>query len=1805
MATYDYSKIAKEVRREVESAINQEVSEIDLARIFKQLLDDYQIDLGEIDIKSTEFANVLSKVIQQTFKTAVKQVPKIQIDLSNYITLNKSDMFKTISGMYKEILDLGDEYGDALEEKNEELAKDLKQQLLDIQQEFVKAVTVGNKKFSFREDIERLKNEKPKLVKVLNDIFSEYDSYFYSDEPYHNKFQGIKTQVLNQLKDLSKEAPKAAQQSAKQVSKEINKMTGQIESSMKEAASGLEKAGKEVGKQATESIAEGITENKDAVVKVVEDVVATASEVRDSHSTSKGAENLGETISESVQKGVEAQGTELSKALINNIDQAKQDIVEPAKEVGKVVKEAVVQGAAIDEDDIDAILGKKDIAGQLGYGVKESTKNVIESLEEAHKAIDETFSPTQIFDNEIQQDIVMLENYKNTIAEIDRLKLEPETDEVKHKLEELNKLADYFASKISTIRSENTHVIDRSMMKFGYSWNNRLMEHYNEEQREGFWRVAGERSGLVVDNVSTEFSGISEEIKKIESQSEGLRNALTKDLSESRAYVSRTVADLEGLVETYEELQHTKEGSKDYQLYQKDIEVFSKRSPEVLQFLDKLKTWDDVHAFVKTDEWNDFLATLPKAHTYLESIGYDFDRMQQQSEISTATAIEEVIQAEVQMEKQSETATEAVKEEQDELQRKIEETIKSIEREKASLASLENMINGNVSYKGKKEATEALRHWNNELNNQENDGKVSDKTIVTYMNVRKAAEELSVAQSSLNKYYNPIAISQYEKALKSVKGSYDVTRQSIEMLENELKELQNNGVTQAEIQMGKQGEAATEQITGGLKEVQEEAEKTVESLQQVGDKLSIVGYHGAAKKWKGDAFDVNQTRAAQLGSGMYFVDSPEKLEGFLSRPGSGDIKKTELNLERCFMLTKDYISSIEDINKILGTTFDETTESKEVISAIRNFSKASKENSLSFRQSMLDLGYQGLYAGDNLANKKINDELVVYDDTLLQNLETINKADFQSLLNNVDSVTRAEVQMGEQGEIATEKIHEGLKEVQEEAEKTQQQLTEQIEKANTALEEQKQQIAELEGQNESLRSSLLAQGDELQHAYEEQGSLQYGLNNAESNANILKDELNEQKQITEELKRQNEEHQKTINAMHEEMEENQRFYTAVDEELGKERERAEALEASVENEKKLRQEAEANVKFYQEMSHIAASAQVEAEEKERQTSEANIELEKELKLQKEINDQLKEQTPIIKVYDTLNENISQLVERFKELRDTLDKTVDQFKEMYDIYIKLGGVDIQADRLGALNKVSDAQLDRLVAAIQSIQVIQKKTDSQAKEQPKAESELTDKVAKEVELQKKKTDELKKQTDELKEQAENTPPAPPSNNPPTPKPNNNPPKPNNNPSAPPKPPRNTPPSNNPPGGGNNNPPGGGGKGKNPANTRAIDEAIRYYEKLMKTESRFQELVTRVDFGQEISASAKAQLRTYKNIREEEQNILARIQQRSQALNTVIHQYETIKLQERQNAELRMRDEYTNEINNREKALTAKLDSGKYSPQTTDKVAGMFADWKLVQDAWPDPNDVKHLQLCVEQLKQMDETLEKAGNETKLRKLLLDVTSTINDNSKMSGEMRHDFDNLGDSIRQALDTGATQDQVQKLQNRFLELKNEMIKTGQAGKSFVGMIFNDISTASARMIAQYLSFQDWIRYFRQAISAVNDLDKALNQLKIVSGEASGTLNSIADSAYKLANSLGMSTTEVVSSITEWRRLGKTIDESMILAEQAARLSTGGLMDISSATTALVSSMQAFEMQADEVNKVVDQYIYLGKQLPVDNYIG
>ena len=243
-------------------------------------------------------------------------------------------------------------------------------------------------------------------------------------------------------------------------------------------------------------------------------------------------------------------------------------------------------------------------------------------------------SPSQVFDNEMQKNLVMLENYKNTVKEIDALKLEPNTDESKRKIEELNKLADYFVSQITVIRGENGYDVSPSMMIFGNQWNEQLKKYPNDKRNE-LYQLAKDKSGLQIDSVTQEFSGISSEIVNIESKSEALRESLTQAMQDSITYVKELKHSLITVAATEEELKAEK-NPKWIEGFNKDIDNAIAKFPELEKFKDEFTSEEQAWDFVKSDSWNDFLSTLPQAQKYLESIGYNFEKINSNQRKSTS-----------------------------------------------------------------------------------------------------------------------------------------------------------------------------------------------------------------------------------------------------------------------------------------------------------------------------------------------------------------------------------------------------------------------------------------------------------------------------------------------------------------------------------------------------------------------------------------------------------------------------------------------------------------------------------------------------------------------------------------------------------------------------------------------------------------------------------------------------------------------------------------------------------------------------------------------------------------------------------------------------------------------------------------------------------------------------------------------------------------------------------------------------------------------------------------------------------------
>lgn len=189
--------------------------------------------------------------------------------------------------------------------------------------------------------------------------------------------------------------------------------------------------------------------------------------------------------------------------------------------------------------------------------------------------------------------------------------------------------------------------------------------------------------------------------------------------------------------------------------------------------------------------------------------------------------IKDQIKSQNQVKDASTNANNAIIRSQDDVQEEINETIKTITREKETLKSLEGLLNESPDYTGqKRKATDSLRFWNNKINSEDS---ANDSQVISYMKTFKAAESAEVAQSSLDRYFNAEAFGRYKRSFKNIQHQVKITSDSINLLEQKLDKLNEEVKTAPKIS---QGDKALLNLIDNLDKTETESDEAKKSIKE-------------------------------------------------------------------------------------------------------------------------------------------------------------------------------------------------------------------------------------------------------------------------------------------------------------------------------------------------------------------------------------------------------------------------------------------------------------------------------------------------------------------------------------------------------------------------------------------------------------------------------------------------------------------------------------------------------------------------------------------------------------------------------------------------------------------------------------------------------------------------------------------------------------------------------------------------------------------------------------------------------------
>ena len=155
---------------------------------------------------------------------------------------------------------------------------------------------------------------------------------------------------------------------------------------------------------------------------------------------------------------------------------------------------------------------------------------------------------------------------------------------------------------------------------------------------------------------------------------------------------------------------------------------------------------------------------------------------------------------------------------------------------------------------------------------------------------------------------------------------------------------------------------------------------------------------------------------------------------------------------------------------------------------------------------------------------------------------------------------------------------------------------------------------------------------------------------------------------------------------------------------------------------------------------------------------------------------------------------------------------------------------------------------------------------------------------------------------------------------------------------------------------------------------------------------------------------------------------------------------------------------------------------------------------------------------------------------------IMTFLDNNTAASKQAREALESIHRELRQIVETGEQVSKIRldELAARASEVEAEVRRLHQTGNSFFRTFTKQLKSANAQFLATYFSFQDMIRYAREVITTVTQINSALTELRKVSDASTERLAQNFEVSAKTAKELGSSITHVINITADWARLNK-----------------------------------------------------------------
>lgn len=176
-------------------------------------------------------------------------------------------------------------------------------------------------------------------------------------------------------------------------------------------------------------------------------------------------------------------------------------------------------------------------------------------------------------------------------------------------------------------------------------------------------------------------------------------------------------------------------------------------------------------------------------------------------------------------------------------------------------------------------------------------------------------------------------------------------------------------------------------------------------------------------------------------------------------------------------------------------------------------------------------------------------------------------------------------------------------------------------------------------------------------------------------------------------------------------------------------------------------------------------------------------------------------------------------------------------------------------------------------------------------------------------------------------------------------------------------------------------------------------------------------------------------------------------------------------------------------------------------------------------------------------------------------------------------------------------------KIQTSLKQSESIIRQNGEATQTFASRVAN-LSQKFVTWFGITRIVMTGVQTIKKMANATIELDTAMTELKKVTNETDATYSKFLSTAAVRAKELGASLTDTVSATADFARLGFGIEEASSLADAATVYKNvgDGITDISTASESVISTMQAFGIEASDAMSIVDKFNSVGNNFAISS---